>query len=163
MYVLNEKNEKCESGGERSSLEERASLGTRTPCPEFSLLYKWVPEGQELVALGPVLPFDLLAERRFGMLVVGVLRRIRVVLGLLDVVAQIIPVWKSTFGHPTPSARRCPRDRVVKPNSLVDFHTGSYARRFAGSESVSKASRTLWKASVLPVFLSGWYFSERSR
>ena len=77
---------------DRSSLEERASLGARAPRPEFSLLYKWVPEGQELVALGPVLPFDLLAERGLRVLVVGVLRRVRVVLGLLDVVAQIIPV-----------------------------------------------------------------------
>ena len=88
MYVL----QNTKRTTDRSGLEERASLGTRTPCPEFSLLYKWVPERQELVALGPVLALDLLAERRFGMLVVGVLRRVRVVLGLLDVVAQIIPV-----------------------------------------------------------------------
>ena len=85
MYVLHEKNTNRTT--DRSSLEERASLGTRTPCPEFSLLYKWVPERQELVALGPVLPFDLLAERRLCMFVVRVLRRVRVVLGLLDVVA----------------------------------------------------------------------------
>ena len=39
----------------------------------------------------------------------------------------------------------------------------SYARRLSGSLSVSKASRTRWKASVEPVFLSGWYFSERRR
>ena len=32
-------------------------------------------------------------------------------------------VWKSNFGHPTPSTRRCPRDRP--DNSLLDFHTGS--------------------------------------
>ena len=32
-------------------------------------------------------------------------------------------VWKSNFGHPTPSTRRCPRDRP--DNSLLDFHTDS--------------------------------------
>ena len=31
--------------------------------------------------------------------------------------------WKSNFGHPTPSMRRCPRDRL--DNSLLDVHTGS--------------------------------------
>ena len=89
-YVLNEQN--TNRATERPSLEERASLGARTPRPEFSLLNERVPEGQELVALGPVLPFDFLAERGLRVLVVGVLRRVRVVLGLLDVVAQIIPV-----------------------------------------------------------------------
>ena len=92
MYVLNEKNEKCESGGERSSLEERASLGACAPRAKLPLLYKRVPKRQELVPFRPVLALDLLAQRRFRVLVVGVLRRVRVVLGLLDVVAQIIPV-----------------------------------------------------------------------
>jgi hypothetical protein len=31
--------------------------------------------------------------------------------------------WKSNFGRPTPSTRRCPRDRL--DNSLLDVHTGS--------------------------------------
>ena len=103
--MLHEKNTNRTT--DRPSLEKRAGLGACTPRAKLPLLHEGVPEGQELVALGPVLPFDLLAERGFGMLVVGVLRRVRVVLGLLDVVAQIIPVWKSSFGRPTP------RDRVV--------------------------------------------------
>ncbi len=77
---------------ERPSLEERASLGACTPRAKLPLLHEGVAEGQELVPFRPVLPFDLLAQRGFGVLVVGVLRRVRVVLGLLDVVAQIIPV-----------------------------------------------------------------------
>ena len=85
MYVLHEKN--TNRTIERPSLEERAGLGARTPCPELSLLHERVPERQELVPFRPVLALDLLAERRFSMFVVGVLRRVRVVLGLLDVVA----------------------------------------------------------------------------
>ena len=130
MYVLHEKNTNRTT--DRSSLEERASLGARPPCPELSLLYKWVPEGQELVPFRPVLPFDLLAERRLCVFVVGVLRRVRVVLGLLDVVTKIIPVWKSNFGRPTPSTRRrarhciCAMARIPRHRrEIASIHTSA--------------------------------------
>ena len=51
-------------------------------------------------------------------------------------------VWKSSFGRPTPSTRRCHRDRVGSiRNSLVDFHTGS---RRGWSSCSRRASRTRW-------------------
>ena len=108
MYVLHEKNTNRTT--DRPSLEKRAGLGACTPRAKLPLLHEGVSEGQELVALGPVLPFDLLAERRLCMFIVGVFRRVRVVLGLLDVITKIIPVRKSNFGHPTPSARRLSRN-----------------------------------------------------
>ena len=77
---------------ERPSLEERAGLGACTPRAKLPLLDEGIPKRQELVPFRPVLPFDLLAERGLRVLVVGVLRRVRVVLGLLDVVTKIIPV-----------------------------------------------------------------------
>ena len=97
---------------------------------------QWKPVGAHLDQLPCVLYLHGNASCR-----VEALQVLKIV---LELGCTLCSVWKSNFGRPTPSTRRCRQDG--QPNSLVDFHTGCAASTSLVQDS-RRASSCRWVTS----------------